>query len=313
MIIIVSERENVIIERLGKFRTVCRPGFYFLIPFFDKVAYRKEMREQVIDIPAQSVITKDNIQVMVDGLLYIKVMDPKKASYGIGNYVAASKNLAQTTMRSEIGKITLGETFAERDKVNASIISEIDKASDPWGVKVLRYEIKDINPTKHVRDTLERQMEAEREKRAQITMATAEKERLINISEGKRQHAINLSTGEKQKRINEAMGRAQSIKLVADASAKSVQMVGEAINEPGGDKALKMKLVDHYVDGLKEIISKGNVSIFPAGLATIKGIFDEIKLKKDTDGLADYIDSDLNMGHIDKRASRVNNILKRRR
>ena len=200
IIIIVSERENMIVERLGKYHRTLKPGIYFLIPFIDFVAYKQEMREQVIDIPSQSVITKDNIQVEIDGLLYIKVMEPKKASYGIGNYLEASINLAQTTMRSEIGKITLGSIFSERDEVNAKIISEIDKASDPWGVKVLRYEIKDIAPSRHVVETLEKQMEAEREKRAEITRATAEKEKLINVSEGNRQSAINISEGEKQKK-----------------------------------------------------------------------------------------------------------------
>ncbi|MBI2519072.1 MAG: paraslipin [Bdellovibrio sp.] len=279
-VIIVSERENVIVERLGKFHQILTPGIYFLIPFVDHAAYKHEMREQVIDIPAQSVITSDNIQVEVDGLLYIKVMDAKKASYGIGNYEAASINLAQTTMRSEIGKLTLGETFSERDKVNGKVIGEIDKASDPWGVKVLRYEIKDITPTKHVIETLEKQMEAEREKRAEITRATAEKEKLINVSEGQKRHAINLSEGEKQKRINEALGRAESIKLIADATAKSLQMVGDAINQPCGKEALKMKLIDQYIDRLGEIIEGSNVSIFPAGLATVKGIFDEIRQNK---------------------------------
>ncbi len=279
-VIIVSERENVIVERLGKFHKVLSPGIYFLIPFVDSASYKHEMREQVIDIPAQSVITSDNIQVAVDGLLYIKVMDAKKASYGIGNYEAASINLAQSTMRSDIGMLTLGETFSERDIVNGIIFSVFDKASDPWGVKVLRYEIKDITPTQHVIETLEKQMEAEREKRAEITRATAEKEKLINVSEGQKRHAINLSEGEKQKRINEALGRAESIKLIADATAKSLQMVGESINQPGGKEALKMKLIDQYIDRLGEIIEGSNVSIFPAGLATIKGIFEEIQEKK---------------------------------
>jgi regulator of protease activity HflC (stomatin/prohibitin superfamily) len=276
-IIIVPERENVIVERLGKFLDVLKPGLYFLIPFFDKAAYRQEIREQVIDIPPQSVITSDNIQVEVDGLLYLKVMDAKKASYGIANYLAASVNLAQTTMRSEVGKLTLGEVFSERDKVNAKIIAEIDKASDPWGVKVLRYEVKDITPTKHVIETLEKQMEAEREKRAEITRATAEKEKLINVSEGQRQMAINLSEGAKQKRINEATGQAESIRLVADATSKSLQMVGEAIEEPGGREALKMKLVDQYISQLSEVIEGGGVSIFPVELATLKGIVEELK------------------------------------
>lgn len=279
-VIIVAERENVIVERLGKFQRTLKPGLYFLIPFFDKAAYKQEIREQVIDIASQSVITSDNIQVEVDGLLYLQVMDPKKASYGIGNYLAASINLAQTTMRSEVGKITLGELFSEREEVNAKIIREIDKASDPWGVKVLRYEIKDISPTKHVVDTLEKQMEAEREKRAEITRATAEKEKLINVSEGQRQMAINLSEGEKQERINKSMGRAQSIKLVADATSKSLKMVGEAINTPGGNEALKMRMIDQYIDQLSDVIKGSKVDLFPAGLATLKGLVEEVKATK---------------------------------
>lgn len=276
-IIIVPERENVVVERLGKFQALLKPGIYFLIPFVDKAAYRQEVREQVIDIPSQSVITSDNIQVEVDGLLYLQVMDPIKASYGIGNYLAASINLAQTTMRSEVGKITLGEIFSERETVNAKIITEIDKASDPWGVKVMRYEVKDISPTRHVIDTLEKQMEAEREKRAEITRATAEKEKLINVSVGQRQMAINISEGAKQKRINEATGRAESIRLIADATSKSLQMIGEAIEQPGGKEALKMKLIDQYLDQLSEVISGASVSMFPADIATFKGIIEEFK------------------------------------
>jgi len=279
-IIIVSERENVIVERLGKYHKTLTPGLYILIPFIDNAAYKQEMREQVIDIPAQSVITSDNIQVSVDGLIYLKVVDSKKASYGIGDYTAATINLAQTTMRSEIGKISLGETFSERDKVNRKIISEIDKASDPWGVKVLRYEIRDIYPTRHVIDTLEKQMEAEREKRAEITLATAEKERLINISEGERQLAINISEGEKQKRINEAEGKSKSIELIADATAKSMEMVGKAISDPCGDQSIRVKLVGQYIEEFQHIIENGNVSVFPAELATLKGIVEELKGKR---------------------------------
>ena len=269
-IIIVSERENIIVERLGKYQRTLTPGIYFLIPFIDFAAYKQEMREQVIDIPSQSVITKDNIQVEIDGLLYIKVMEPKKASYGIGNYLAASINLAQTTMRSEVGKITLGSIFSERDKVNAKIISEIDKASDPWGVKVLRYEIKDIAPSLHVVETLEKQMEAEREKRAEITRATAEKEKLINVSEGKRQSAINISEGEKQKRINEANGRAEGIKLIADSTAQSLKLVGEAIELPGGNEALKMRIIDQYIDQLDEVIRKWRCLTFSSQPCFVK-------------------------------------------
>ena len=279
-VIIVSERENVVVERLGKFHRTLKPGVYFLIPFFDNAAYKHEMREQVIDIPPQSVITSDNIQVEVDGMLYLQAMDANKASYGIGDYLVASNNLAQTTMRSEVGKITLGEIFSEREAVNKKIISEIDKASDPWGIKVLRYEIKDIAPTPKVIDTLEKQMEAEREKRAEITRATAEKEKLINVSEGQKQMAINLSQGEKQRRINEAEGQALSIKMIADATAQSLAMVGTAISAPGGTDALRMKLVQQYVAQLSDVIREGDVAMFPAGLATVKGIFEELKLDK---------------------------------
>ncbi len=288
-IIIVSERENIIVERLGKYQRTLKPGIYFLIPFIDSAAYKQEMRELVIDIPSQSVITKDNIQVEIDGLLYIKVLDPKKASYGIGNYLAASINLAQTTMRSEVGKITLGAIFSERDQVNAKIISEIDKASDPWGVKVLRYEIKDIAPSAQVVDTLEKQMEAEREKRAEITRATAEKEKLINVSEGKRQQAINISEGEKQKRINEAKGKAEGIKLIAESTAKSLIMVGEAIHLPGGKDALKMRIIDQYIDQLDEIFDTGSVTLFPKELASLKGIVEELRGKTSVAKGADHV------------------------
>lgn len=274
--IVVSERENVIVERLGKYQKTLKPGFYFLIPFIDNASYTQEMREQVIDIPAQSVITSDNIQVEVDGLLYIKVMDAKKASYGIGNYTAASINLAQTTMRSEVGKITLGETFSERERVNMRIIEEIDRASDPWGVKVLRYEIKDLKPSDEVVEKLEEQMEAEREKRAQITLATAEKEKLINVSEGERQESINISEGQKSLTINEAEGKAESIRLIADATAQSISMIAESVRGPSGNDAMKMRLIDQYIEELGKVLENSDVTVFPTGLASLKGIFDEI-------------------------------------
>lgn len=277
MVIIVTERENAIVERLGKYQRTLTPGIYLLIPFIDKAAYKQEMREQVIDIPSQTVITKDNIQVAVDGLLYLKVMDAQRASYGIGNYLAASINLAQTTMRSEVGRITLGEIFSERDALNAKIIAEIDKASDPWGIKVLRYEVKDIAPTEHVIETLEKQMEAERQKRAEITLALAEKEKLINVSEGKKQHAINISEGMRQKNINEADGRAHAIKLVAEATAKSLNMVRTAINQPGGQDVVKMRIIEQYIDQIGVVISGAQVSLFPSNLATLKGIVEELK------------------------------------
>ena len=232
--IIIPTREAAVKERLGKFIGVMMPGFHFLVPFFDRVAYRQEMREQVLDVPSQTCITKDNIQVEVDGLVYLKVTDPQKASYGIQDYRRASVNLAQTTMRSEIGKLTLDNTFSERETLNENIVRSVDSASDPWGIKVLRYEIRNIEPSRNVIDTLEKQMEAERAKRAEITMASAEKDGMINVSQGERQEAINLSEGEKQKRINEAQGRAREIALVAEATASGLRQVAAATQNRAG-------------------------------------------------------------------------------
>ncbi|MDT8407287.1 MAG: SPFH domain-containing protein, partial [Methylococcales bacterium] len=254
LMIIVPMRQACVLERFGNFRRVLEPGFHIVVPFLDKVAYRHEIREQVFDIPAQLCITRDNIQVAVDGVVYLKVMDAKRASYGIGDYQLASINLAQTTMRSEIGKLTLSDTFYERDKLNDSIVREIDEASDPWGIKVMRYEIKNISPSDQVVHTLEKQMEAEREKRADITLAMAQKESKILISEGHRQEAINISEGEKQKRINEAQGRASEIKILAEASAEGLQQVAHAIKQPGGDMAVKMRLVEDFIGRVGEVM-----------------------------------------------------------
>lgn len=272
LMIVVPMRQACVLERFGNFRRVLEPGFHVVVPFLDRVAYRHEIREQVFDIPAQSCITRDNIQVTVDGLVYLKVMDPKRASYGIGDYKTASVNLAQTTMRSEIGKLSLGDTFSERDKLNDSIVREIDKASDPWGIKVMRYEIKNISPSEQVVHTLEKQMEAEREKRADITRATATKESKILVSEGHRQEAINFSTGEKQKRMNEAEGRAKEIEILAEASAKGIEMIATAIRTPGGNAAVKMRLVEDFINRTGEVMKRANVSVLPTDLAHIKGL-----------------------------------------
>jgi regulator of protease activity HflC (stomatin/prohibitin superfamily) len=270
---VVPAREAVIVERLGKFRAVLKPGFHFLIPFFDRIAYRHEMREQVIDIPSQSCITRDNIQVEVDGLVYLQVLDPEKASYGIEDYRRAAINLAQTTMRAEIGKLTLGQSFYEREELNETIVKEIDAASDPWGIKVLRYELRNITPSSNVVNTLEKQMEAEREKRAEITRASAEKEATINISEGERQEDINLSEGEKQRRINVAKGRAEAISIIAKATAEGTQQIGAAVQQEGGSAALKMQLVEEYIETLHAITTEANVSVVPQELANLKGFF----------------------------------------
>jgi regulator of protease activity HflC (stomatin/prohibitin superfamily) len=274
MFIVVPMREAVIKERLGSFSGVLTPGIHFLVPFIDRIAYRQEMREQVLDIPPQFCITKDNVQVEVDGLVYLKVMDPGKASYGIGDYRLATISLAQTTMRSEIGKLTLDDTFSEREKVNDSIVREIDKASEPWGIKMIRYEIRNIVPSKNMQDTMEKQMEAERNKRAEILMAEGKKQSRINLSEGERQEAINLSEGEKQRRINEAQGRAKEIQMLADATAMGISRIAEAIRKPGGTQAIKMRIIEQFLNEFGVIVQKANVSVVPASIATTKAFFE---------------------------------------
>jgi len=274
--IVVPMREAYVKERLGKFAGVLRPGFHFLIPFVDRIAYRQEMREQVIDIPPQSCVTRDNIQVEVDGIVYLKVMDPEKASYGIENYRKASVNMAQTTMRAEIGKLVLDKTFSERDAVNENIVREIDKASDPWGIKVMRYEIRNITPSARVVETLEKEMEAERQKRAKITQATGEKEARINLSVGERQEAVNLSEGERQRRINEAGGRAKEITSVAEATAWGVERVAAAIRRPGGQLAVKTRIVQQFVQQLGAVLQTSRISVVPAELARLRGFFEGV-------------------------------------
>ncbi|SET00587.1 SPFH domain-containing protein [Thalassotalea agarivorans] len=273
LLLVVPMREVAVVERLGKFRAVLQPGFHFLIPFIDRVAYAHDTREQVLDVPPQSCISKDNIQIEVDGLVYIKVMDGHKASYGIEDYRIAAVNLAQTTMRSEIGKLNLGQTFSEREQLNEAIVREIDLASNPWGIKVLRYEIKNLTPSQHVVNTLEKQMEAERSKRAEITLATAEKEARINLSEGDRQEAINLSEGEKQKRINEAKGKAEEISIVANAKAQGMSRITQAVNTSGGIDAMNMQLMEQFIKEMGKILESSEVSVVPTDLAKLEGFF----------------------------------------
>ena len=273
LVLIVHMREVAIIERLGKYRATLEPGLHFLIPFVDRVAYRHEIREQVLDIPAQSCISRDNTQIDVDGLVYIKVMDGMKASYGIEDYRRASVNLAQTTMRSEIGKLNLSQTFSERETLNETIVREIDKASDPWGIKVLRYEVRNITPSANVIHTLEKQMEAERKKRAEITLAEAERESTINLSQGERQEAINLSEGDKQRQINEAHGRAKEIDILTEATIEGINLVSAAANVPGGEKAIKMRLLEQFIFQTGDILQKAEVSVLPTEIAKLEGFF----------------------------------------
>jgi regulator of protease activity HflC (stomatin/prohibitin superfamily) len=273
LILIVPMRSVGVIERLGKFRSILDPGLHFLIPFVDRVAYKHETREQCLNIPHQSCITRDNIQVDVDGLLYIKIMDAYKASYGIEDYLVAAVNLAQTTVRSEVGKLKLSETFSERDRLNETIVTEIDHASEPWGIKVLRYEVMNIIPSRNVVETLEKQMEAERAKRADITLANAERDSTINLSEGERQEAINLSEGERQRRINEAEGRAEEISVLAQATATGSQMIATAINQPGGQDAKNLRLAEQYVSRLEQLFKEAEVSLVPREMAKMESFF----------------------------------------
>ncbi|MBX3723372.1 MAG: paraslipin [Turneriella sp.] len=260
-------------ERLGAFKGVLKPGFHFIVPFIDRISYIHDSREQVIDIPKQRCITRDNVEIDVDGIVYLKVTDAQKASYGIGNYHAAVISLAQTTMRSEIGKLNLDDTFRERDKVNEKIVHEIDKASEPWGIKFIRYEIRSLDPSANMLNTMEKQMEAERQKRADITFAQGEKQARINVSEGEKQAAINLSEGEKQKRINEAEGRSREITLVADASAMGLRRIAEAIQKPGGESAVKMRIVEQFLEEFGKVLSHAKISVVPGKIAELQSYF----------------------------------------
>ncbi len=272
--IIVEMREEVILERFGKYHATLTPGFHFVIPFIDRVAYRQETREQVLDVPHQKCITKDNIEVDVDGLVYLKVMDSYKASYGINDYRMAAVNLAQTTMRSEVGKITLDDTFSERDAMNEAIVEELDKASNPWGVKVMRYELKDIQPAQDIVRTMEKQMEAEREKRAEITESSGERDARINVSEGERTESVLMSEGRRQQRINEAEGDAREMELIAEATANGIERIADAISQPGGSLAVKMRLTEQFIDRLGEVIDGANVSVLPMDAANMRSFFE---------------------------------------
>ena len=270
--IIVPQKTAFIVERLGKYRCTLEAGFHILVPFIDRVAYRHTLKEQAIDVPPQECITKDNIAVSVDGILYMQVMDPAKASYGIGNYLFATTQLAQTTMRSEMGKLDLDRSFEERTAINAAIVSAVDKASDPWGIKVTRYEIKNITPPRTIRDAMEKQMRAEREKRAMIAESEGERQSKINRAEGERQQAIALSEGERARRINEAEGRAKEITLVAEAQAEGIRKVAEALNEPGGLNSVNMQLAQQYLTQFGNLAKQNNTMIIPSDLANVAGV-----------------------------------------
>ena len=270
--IVVPQKTVYIVERLGKYSCTLDAGFHILIPFIDNIAYKHTLKEQAIDVPPQECITKDNITVSVDGILYIQVMDPVKASYGIGNYLFATTQLAQTTMRSEMGKLDLDRSFEERTSINAAIVSAVDKASDPWGIKVTRYEIKNITPPQTIRDAMEKQMRAEREKRAMIAESEGERQSKINRAEGERQEAIALSEGERMRRINEAEGKAKEILLVAEAQAAGIRQVADAIGAKGGIESVNMQLAQQYLAQFGNLAKTNNTMIIPSNLADVAGV-----------------------------------------
>ncbi len=269
---IVPQKQAFIIERLGKYAKTLEAGFHVLMPFVDRVSYRHTLKEQAVDVPPQQCITKDNIAVEVDGILYMQVVDPKKASYGIDNYRFAATQLAQTTMRSVMGKLDLDKTFEEREKINTVIVEAVDKASDPWGVKVTRYEVKNILPPQSIKDAMEKQMRAEREKRATIAESEGDRQAKINRAEGDRQEMIARSEGEKQKRINEAEGRAIEIQAVAEATAEGIRKIAAAINDKGGADAVNLRIAEQYLNEFGKLAKTNNTMIIPSDLADIAGV-----------------------------------------
>ena len=268
---IVPQKQAWIIERLGEYRQTLNAGLHILIPFIDKVAYQRDLKEMALDVPPQQCVTRDNITVTVDGILYLQVVDPVKASYGIQDYLYACSQLAQTTLRSEIGKLDLDRTFIERTSINSAICAEVDKASDPWGVKVTRYEIKTIEPPKSVKDAMEKQMRAEREKRAAIAESEGERQTRINRAEGEKQEAIAKSEGEKARRVNEAEGRAAEIRLVAEATAQGLREIAAATKEQGGMEAMNLRLAEQYIAEFGKIAKTGNTLVLPTDMANIAG------------------------------------------
>jgi regulator of protease activity HflC (stomatin/prohibitin superfamily) len=267
--VVVPQQNAYVVERLGRFHSTLDAGFHVLLPFFDAIRYRHTLKEQALDIPEQVCITKDNVQVGVDGVLYLKVLDPQRASYGISDYYYAISQLAQTTLRSEIGKIELDRTFEERTNINGAVVSELDKATGPWGIKVLRYEIKNITPPRDVLAAMEKQMRAEREKRAVILASEGERDAAINTAEGKKQQVIKESEAARQRQINEAEGQASAILAIATATAEGIEKVAEAIGAPGGIEAVQLRVAEQYVQQFGQVAKATNTVVLPATLSDV--------------------------------------------
>src|SRR6187397_1623885 len=270
--VVVPQQSAYVIERLGRFSGVIQAGFHILVPFMDVIRYRHSLKEEAVDIPAQVCITRDNVQVGVDGILYLKVMNPERASYGISNYVFAITQLAQTTLRSEIGKIDLDKTFEERMNINLQVVAELDKASESWGVKVLRYEIKNITPPHDILAAMEKQMRAEREKRAVILTSEGARDALINNAEGAKQETIKNSEARRQQQINEAEGQAQAILAVATATAEGIRRVANAMRTDGGMEAVQLRVAEQYVEQFGNLAKNTTSVIVPASVSDLAGM-----------------------------------------
>lgn len=270
--VVVPQRSEFVVERLGKYRTTLEAGFHILFPFLDKVAYKRSLKEEPVDIPAQTCITADNVTLSVDGIMYMQVVNSKMSAYGIDDYRFAACQLAMTSLRSAIGKITLDNTFEARESLNGQVVAALDEAAANWGIKVLRYEIKDIQPPKTVLDAMEKQMKAEREKRAEIARSEGEKQATLNRAEGDRGEAIFLSEGEKIRRINEAEGRAMEILKVAEATAEGIRKVAEAMAAPGGKEAASLEVAKQYLNEFGKLAKENNTMIVPANLGDLSGM-----------------------------------------
>jgi len=270
--VVVPQQNAYIVERLGKYSGTLNAGFHILIPFMDVVRYRLSLKEDAIDIPEQICITKDNVQVGVDGVLYMKILNPERASYGIADYTFAITQLAQTTLRSEVGKIELDRTFEERTNINTAVVSELDKATEPWGVKVMRYEIKNITPPKDVLAAMEKQMRAEREKRAVILNSEGNRDAAINTAEGSKQQVIKASEATKQQQINEAEGQAAAILAVAEATAQGIRKIAESIQAPGGFEAVQLRVAEQYIEQFGKMAKEANTLVLPANLSDVGSI-----------------------------------------
>jgi regulator of protease activity HflC (stomatin/prohibitin superfamily) len=264
---VVPQQNSWVVERLGRFHAALLPGLNIVIPFIDRIAYKHLLKEVPLDVPSQVCITRDNTQLQVDGILYFQVTDPKLASYGTSNYIMAITQLAQTTLRSVIGKMELDKTFEERDDINRAVVAALDEAATSWGVKVLRYEIKDLTPPKEILHAMQAQITAEREKRALIAASEGRKQEQINIATGEREAFIQRSEGEKQAAINTAQGQAEAIKTVAAATAQAIEQVATAIQSPGGMNAVNLKVAEKYVEAFGNVAKAGNTLILPGNLA----------------------------------------------